>query len=155
MKKSQQTYSENKTHTHTHTHTKRIAKKEGTWKVFYEKKKQSIVITKQRMLLIKVSNRMYCTWQKRIKTNTITTINMTKRKKKQRITIVCSWFYTGYEKKTKQLDWAEKRIHSDEKKKRERERELLRAHKTIKEKMFCFSFFFCSTNHYLITTIKQ
>jgi len=66
-----------------------------------------------------------------IKTNTITTINMTKKKKrKQRITMVCSWIYTGYRKK-KPYSWIEheKRIHSDEKKKKEeRKRESYCAH---------------------------
>ncbi len=85
---------------------------------------------------------MSCSWQKRIKTNTITTINKTKKKTKNN-----NGFAHGstpvIEKKTKQLHWAEERIHSDEKKKkeRERERELLRAHKTVKEKK-CFAFFF-------------
>jgi hypothetical protein len=55
MKKSQQTYSENKTHTQNESQKKRERER------FSMKKKQSIVITKQRMLLIKVSNRMYCT----------------------------------------------------------------------------------------------
>jgi hypothetical protein len=43
-----------------------------------------------------------------------------KKKRKQRITMVRSWFYTGYRKKNPN-SWIEqkKRIHSDEKKKRE------------------------------------
>jgi len=54
---------------------------------------------------------------------------MTKRKKKQRITIVCSWFYTGYEKKPN--SWIEQereytRMRRKKKRDRERERAIAR-----------------------------
>jgi hypothetical protein len=72
--------------------------------------------------------------------------NQHDEKEKQRITMVCSWFYTGYEKKPNSWIEQKREYTRMRRNKKERERKLLRAHKTVKGKKNVLVFLFNKEN---------